>query len=328
LSGSDYWFFKTWDNSAKPLSTLANLFYSATAQDNILILNAAPNRSGVIREVDRQRLFELRDLLGIQPGMPMPKVVTGSFTGYPSATWADDVTNYGPQLALDGDPATRWASGPSGITSATFDIDFGSARTFDRLLMDEFDEGGGYIQGFQLQSWTGSDWQTFHTGTTCGRYKIENFSRQTTTRLRILMTNTSNAPSFYELRVFDSGHAFSTWRSNNFSGPETLASAEMDADPDLDGLPNRLEFALGSNPNRPNNLPSPADNGLMKELRLPWNSQASADFGSVSYSLDLVNWCNASSPQHDGVSAMSSVNGQRVWQIDPTKQPKWFYRVN
>ena len=309
--------------------TLANVYYTATAQDNVLILNAGPNRSGVIGEVDRQGLFQLRDMLGIYPGMPLPKLVSAGSTGTSSMTWNNEFVNYGPQLALDGNPSTRWASGPSGATTATFEINMGAVRSFDRLLIDEYEEGsGGRIRSFQLQAWTGSGWLTFHTGTTRGRHKLVNFSRQSTSKLRLQIDDATNAPSLWELQVFDSGHAFATWRDAHFIGAASLPAAEMEADPDGDGLPNRLEFALGSNPNARTSLPVPTRTGAIVELELPWNSEASTDFGSVSYSLDLVHWFDASSPQHVGVGPMISGNGHRSWQIDPQQQPKWFYQLN
>ncbi len=101
----------------------------------------------------------------------------------------------------------------------------------------------------------------------------------------------------------------------------------MEADPDGDGLPNRLEFALSGNPNARTSLPVRTPTGAKLELALPWSSQAGTEFGSVSYSLDLVHWFDASSPQHAGVGPMISANGQRIGQIDPQQQPKWFYQL-
>ena len=105
------------------------------------------------------------------------------------------------------------------------------------------------------------------------------------------------------------------------------ATIEMEADPDGDGLPNRLEFALSGNPNARTSLPMRTPTGAKLELAPPWSSQAGTEFGSVSYSLDLVHWFDASSPQHAGVGPMISANGQRIWQIDPQQQPKWFYQL-
>lgn len=56
---SGRWFFNTQDVTYKSVEELVNLYREATANDNILILNAAPNRDGRIRDKDVQILKEL-----------------------------------------------------------------------------------------------------------------------------------------------------------------------------------------------------------------------------------------------------------------------------
>lgn len=331
LSSANYWFYDTRDTGPKSLDTLANFYDIATAQDNILILNAPPDRSGVIREVDRQGLFQLRDLLGLKPGMPLPKNVTGAATGTASATWNNDLATHGPQQALDGNPATRWACGPAGTVTASFEVDFGTARSFDRVLIDEYEEGGsGRIQSFQLQVWNGNAWQSIHSGTTCGRRKRVDVPRQTSNKLRLLIDNATNAPSLWELQAIDSSHAFSSWRDSHFPGSGTALAADWQADPDGDGLPNRIEFVLGGDPAAGTALPAPLANGEgggMLQLDLPWNPQAAAGFAAVRYSLDLTAWHDARIPAHAGVTRLADTATHCRWAIDPRQQAQWFYRL-
>ena len=203
LSSQDKWFYHTQDNANKSIDQLAALYYTSTAQDNILVLNAPPDRSGKIRDLERNTLFQLRDRLGLSAGVPLPKNQTGAATGTASAVYADDVTNYGPQHALDGNAETRWASGPAGSTSASFEIDLGEVRNFNRILIDEFEEspGVGRITSFRLQAWLNGDWSTFHTGTTCGRFSILNFPDQSTGKIRLIIDSSTDAPSIREIQV-------------------------------------------------------------------------------------------------------------------------------
>jgi alpha-L-fucosidase len=60
---SEKWFYNTKDTKYKPLEELLGLYKLATAQDNILILDCPPDRSGRLREKDRQLLFALRTLI-------------------------------------------------------------------------------------------------------------------------------------------------------------------------------------------------------------------------------------------------------------------------
>ncbi len=57
---SKRWFYHTDDDTYKSLDELVELFNRTTSQDNILILNAPPNREGKMRDKDIQLLIELR----------------------------------------------------------------------------------------------------------------------------------------------------------------------------------------------------------------------------------------------------------------------------
>ena len=158
------------------------------------MLNAPPDRSGKIRPLERDTLFQLRDKLGLSAGAPLPKNLTGSASGTTLSVWNNDTATYGPQLMLDGNPATRWAGS---LTNSTLEIDFGAVRKFDRILIDEFEQsaGVGRITSFRLQSWNGSGWNTFHTGTTCRRFSLHNFPAQSTSKVRLLVDAATAAAS-------------------------------------------------------------------------------------------------------------------------------------
>ena len=61
---SKKWFYNTKDTIDKTPQELYKLYQIATAQDNILILDLPPDRSGRLRERDRQAVFALKKLIG------------------------------------------------------------------------------------------------------------------------------------------------------------------------------------------------------------------------------------------------------------------------
>jgi alpha-L-fucosidase len=63
LSGK--WFYHTKDKKYKTLDELVAIYYMATEQDNVLILNCPPNREGKMREKDADLLKELRKKLNL-----------------------------------------------------------------------------------------------------------------------------------------------------------------------------------------------------------------------------------------------------------------------
>jgi alpha-L-fucosidase len=60
---SQKWFYNTKDTIYKSTAELLSLYKRATAQDNILILDLPPDRTGRLREKDRQLVFALEKLI-------------------------------------------------------------------------------------------------------------------------------------------------------------------------------------------------------------------------------------------------------------------------
>ncbi|PWT78057.1 MAG: calcium:sodium exchange protein [Bacteroidetes bacterium] len=60
---SQKWFYNTKDTVYKTPEELFDIYKKATAQDNILILDLPPDRSGRLREKDRQIVFSLQKLI-------------------------------------------------------------------------------------------------------------------------------------------------------------------------------------------------------------------------------------------------------------------------
>lgn len=60
---SQKWFYNTKDTVYKTAGELLQLYKRATAQNNILILDMPPDRTGRLREKDRQLVFALRKLI-------------------------------------------------------------------------------------------------------------------------------------------------------------------------------------------------------------------------------------------------------------------------
>jgi alpha-L-fucosidase len=57
---SEKWFYNTTDTVYKTVDELFNLYKIATAQDNILIIDLPPDRSGRLREKDIQLVLALK----------------------------------------------------------------------------------------------------------------------------------------------------------------------------------------------------------------------------------------------------------------------------
>lgn len=121
------------------------------------------------------------------------------------------------------------------------------------------------------------------------------------------------------------------WRLLHFGTRNNSGSAADLQDPDGDGRPNRLEFALGTNPNAPDPAPAyPTLNGATLKLHYQRSSAAAGDGLSFvvqwSDSLALDSW-RAESVTHQQTSP-ANPQGISSWKASvPTSPPCRFLRI-
>jgi alpha-L-fucosidase len=294
------WYFNTGDTTAKPLSVLERTFNAATAQNNLLVLNAAPNRDGVIIPACATALTQLAYRLGLEPDRPHPVNLANTATTTASSTWMIDAGYEAPK-ATDEDPDTRWAAA-AGDPSPWLEIAFANSTRFDRVIINEYGEDDVYrCTSFNLQAWNGSSWDIIHTGTTLGEsIRIDLSAPVTATKLRLQILGSTNTVSIWMLKVQDSARpnpaqtSYRLWQEQNFSLAEINAgTADSDTIAANDGVANALKFALGiSDVRNPYNgtsltplVPREGDTPLFTFLR----AQRDAGY-TVQASEDLTHW--------------------------------------
>ena len=251
ISAGSHWFFNTGDTQTKQLATLEHAFNVATAQNNLLVFNAAPNRDGVLLPSNVATLTQLAHRLGLEPDRPHPVNLALAATVTASNTWA--AAGYEAPKACDENPGTRW-SAAAGDLSPELEIDFGSPTRFDRVIVNEYGESGVYrCTSFVLESGDGETWTTFHTGTTLGEsIRIDLTTPFTSRKLRLRVITSTSPVSIWSLKVQDSARpnpaqsSYQLWQNQNFSLAEIGAGLAGETQtPAGDGVANSLKFALG-----------------------------------------------------------------------------------
>jgi len=144
------------------------------------------------------RLFNSALRLGLAPGQPFLVNLAEGQPVTASSVWQNDTTNYGPALAVDADPNSRWASDPTGTTNGWLEIDFTKATTFSRVIINEY---SSHIQSFTLDYWNGGVWQTITNGTTIGESARFDFPPVTGSKLRLNILNATDATSIWMFKV-------------------------------------------------------------------------------------------------------------------------------
>jgi alpha-L-fucosidase len=168
-----HWFWHPNDEkSLKPLGKLLDVYHKSVGRGAQLVLGLAPDKRGLMPEVDVARLSEFGAAIrGI----------------------------YSTDLARG---RTVWTP-PSDTHTVTAEVDFRVPVTFDRTVLAEWIHLGQHVHRYDIQAWDGSRWNTVHEATTIGHKKIDIFPRTTATRMRVRILQASDTPRIRVFQVFD-----------------------------------------------------------------------------------------------------------------------------
>jgi len=109
-------------------------------------------------------------------------------------------TGYEAAKANDGDDTSRWNAHADSATNQWLEIDFGSATTFNNLIIQEsYDR----IQSYAIQYWNGSSWVSCDSGTSIGSSKIVQFDAVTGSKVRLFIHVASMCPTINEFKVYN-----------------------------------------------------------------------------------------------------------------------------
>jgi len=105
---------------------------------------------------------------------------------------------YGPAMAFDDDPDTRWAT-DSGTKQAWLAVDLGRDQTFDRIHIVE--ACAPRVQKFRLQVKKGTAWTTIYEGTTLGLDKTIRVAPVTARHVRLEILDATEGPTITEFQL-------------------------------------------------------------------------------------------------------------------------------
>jgi hypothetical protein len=120
-------------------------------------------------------------------------------TASASSVWQNDPT-YAARMANDGDPTTRWNTAYPTLSNEWLELDFPAPVTFDHTTYLQYDSR---IFGYQVQHWSGTGWSVDVNGGTMGAFASDIFPVVTASKVRLLLTNFTSAPSLYEFSIYN-----------------------------------------------------------------------------------------------------------------------------
>jgi len=109
------------------------------------------------------------------------------------------VDRYGPAMAFDDDPDTRWAT-DTGTHEAWLTVDLGRPQTIDRAAIRE--AYAHRVEKFELQTQEGDAWKTFARGTRIGEEFTIRFEPATAQVVRLDIVEATEGPTIWEFQLF------------------------------------------------------------------------------------------------------------------------------
>lgn len=218
LSSRWNWFQKSKQLPARSLDELQELFYWCTDNDNTLVVNVPPDRTGRIREYEANRVIELGQRLGLDANKPLPK--NGKFISLmqPANASSEAVVNgkkLGASLVNDGNLDSRWLATD---TLAELTIDLKPNEPFNKISIFEYKDSKnsqdgfsqiriGRIQEYSVDILKNGQWETIYLGSKpMDDCKVILLPKSyTTNKLRFKVLKASAPPSLYELSVINFG---------------------------------------------------------------------------------------------------------------------------
>lgn len=208
------WFQKDDFRPVRELDELEELFYWCTDNDNTLVMNVPPDKTGRIREHEANAVISLGKRLNIKKNKPLPR--NGEFISIgakvkTSSTLNNDESNFGGLFAVDGGMQTRWAATD---TLAYLEINLHPDQSFNKISIFEYqdakDGGDGFsnyrtnrIQSYSIDILRNNEWITIYMNDEpMGDCKVIRFPYPyQTSKLRFQVLKATAPPSIYEINV-------------------------------------------------------------------------------------------------------------------------------
>lgn len=193
------WFYSSSTNDkVKSLGKLVDIYYTSVGRNSTLLLNVPPDRTGRIHPNDSTRLMDLRKAIdesfkeNLGEGQLTATATRGNSERYEVSNLFDN--NYDTYWTTDDD-----------VLTASVELNMGTVKTFNRLLLQEYIPLGQRIAAFNVEYWDAekNDWNLLTEATTVGYKRILRFPSVTTEKIKINITQSLACPILNKLELYN-----------------------------------------------------------------------------------------------------------------------------
>jgi len=211
---TDGWFWKQADQDGKlkPVKQVVEEWLIPLNRVHCnLILNAAPNREGILAENVVRRLAEIGQAWqhpGTNSKIDENVVITTANLATGQKIHASDSPDtVGPDLANDGNFRSAFYF-PVGQRTGWLQIELANAKEFNTLVLvepvgvsEEYKESR--ISRYRFQRWSGGDWLDLAAGNSPSRVQIHRIPRVSAQKVRLLIDASREMPHIAEIGIYN-----------------------------------------------------------------------------------------------------------------------------
>lgn len=190
------WFYHAnEDDKVKTPEQLMQLFLKSVGRGSNLLLNVPPDRRGLIHPNDSAALMQFKE--------QRDAFFRTNLAFRSKVSVSDPRPGFLPELLTDGYRFSHWAP-PSGVTKCWIQLDMTTPQTFNTISLEEFIEYGQRVAGFTVEVWNGEKFVEVTKGTTIGKKRILQFPQQTSSKIRLNITQSKANPVLSAIKLFNS----------------------------------------------------------------------------------------------------------------------------
>lgn len=188
------WFWKESENeTVKSLNKLLQIWYESVGRNSLLLLNVPPDTRGHLHEIDSTRLMEFRAALD--------EIQVNVATGAKAKASTTRGRNFRASALLDKNYDTYWAA-RDGESCASIEINLPEARSFNRVMIQEYIPLGQRVESFTIEVPDGDGWKTVAEETTIGYKRIALIPQTKSDRIRINITSALACPALNNIELY------------------------------------------------------------------------------------------------------------------------------
>jgi alpha-L-fucosidase len=188
------------DGKVKSVTKLLDIYHASVGRNCNLLLNLPVDRRGLVNEHDIEALMGLRRALdeAFKTNLARGSGVKATATNVRGQNDA----RFAASNVIDDDKKSYWAT-DDGVKTGAVEIDFGRARRFNRLVVQEHIALGQRVKRFTVQVFQQDAWKAIASGTTIGHKRILRFPSIEAQRVRLSIDEALAPPVVSNVEVYD-----------------------------------------------------------------------------------------------------------------------------